>query len=316
MRLLLFIFLSVFIWCNIAWSEEQLPDISKMSKKEINSLPPEIGDKLPIGQVYKALQKFDPKFQILEKILELDVKSALSKLMYIDIQEEALVKAIKIFQRDIGEQQTGVLTVSQFEKLTTRAERSSDNRFVIPVFGETIKIYKEKDYVFTEGTWRIEGEKIYAPINYSKIECHKSRGTCEIRDLDFLIPNLDKRDSDYQFAMNKQTYEIISWNDSEVISKSFSLGKCRSVIMTIDYSNNEVFTITRNKGTKGCDILGMVNIRPLNKPRISRLYSGYNKSVEFWKKREKETAKFMNPEYQKRLEMLEKSFLKMKQESK
>ena len=72
--------------------------------------------------------------------------------MYIDIQEEALVKAIKNFQRDIGEQQTGVLTVSQLEKLTTRAERSSDNRFVIPVFGETINIYREKDYVFTEGT--------------------------------------------------------------------------------------------------------------------------------------------------------------------
>jgi len=151
-KLVFLTLMTVFVWFNVVLAEEQLPDISKMSKKEINSLPPEIGDKLPVGQVYIALQKFDPKFQILEQILELDVKSALSKLMYIDIQEEALVKAIKNFQRDRGEQQTGVLTISQSEKLITRAERSSDNRFVIPVFGETINIYREKDCVFTEGT--------------------------------------------------------------------------------------------------------------------------------------------------------------------
>ena len=314
MKLLLLIFLSAFLWCNVVLAEEQLPDISKMSKKEINSLPPEIQDKLPAIEALKYLQKDDPnKFQLVEQLYKLGAEIALSRLMYFDVQEEALVEATKKFQRDIGEKQTGVLTGGQMAKLHTRSERISDTRLYLPGLGKTIKVYGYKDYVSTEGTWRIEGDKIFAPINYAEIKCHKPRGTCKVMQIDFMIPRLDEDSTQYFFNITEDAYNIISWSDSEVISQSGVA--CRQTIMTIDRSNDEVFQITRNRGTKGCDA-GIVKFPPLKKPRISRLYSGYAMSTEFWENRKKETNKFMNTDFQKRSKIIEKAFKKEEQEGK
>jgi hypothetical protein len=244
---------------------------------------------------------------------KLGAEIALSRLMYFDVQEEALVMAIKKFQRDIGEQQTGVLTFGQWQKLNIRNERSSDRRLTLPSFGKTIKVYAYKDYVSTEGTWRIEGDKIFSPINHAKIKCHKPRGTCKVMQIDFMIPRLDEDSTRYFFNITEDVYNIISWSDSEVISQSGV--KCRHTIMTIDRSNDEVFQITKNRGTKGCDA-GIAKFPPLKKPRISRLYSGHAMSTEFWENRKKETDKFMNTDFQKRSKVIEKAFKKIEQEGK
>jgi len=283
-----------------------------MSAKEYADLPKEIKDKLPLIDV---LQRFTPKnAPPIEKTLKIIFARALSQLVYFDFGEEELKKAIKKFQRDVGEKQTGVLTAGQAEKLMIRAERISDTPITLPGYGETLRVYGDNNHIFTNGTWRIEGDKIMYPLNYSKINCHKSIGTCEALQIDFNIPRLDKSNSSkYFFMITEDIYQIISWTDSEVISKSAV--NCRQTIMTIDKSNNEVFQITKNRGTKGCDT-GIAKFPPLKVPRISKLYPSYVKSNEFWEKRKKETDKFMNPDYQNLIKTYlkaEKEFKKKKQ---
>ena len=53
MRIFPFIFLATFLWCSAAIGEEQLPDISKMSEEELEALPREIRDNLPIRELSK-----------------------------------------------------------------------------------------------------------------------------------------------------------------------------------------------------------------------------------------------------------------------
>ena len=199
------------------------------------------------------------------------------------------------------------------DKLKIRSERLSDSRLILPGFGKTIKVYAYKDHVSAEGTWRIEGDKIFSPINHAKIKCHKPRGTCKMMQIDFRIPRLDEDSTLYFFNIVEDVYNIISWSDSEVISQSGVA--CRQTIMTIDRSNDEVFQITKNRGTKGCDA-GIAKFPPLKKPRISRLYSGHAMSTEFWENRKKETDKFMNTDFQKRSKVIEKAFKKIEQEGK
>ena len=53
MRIFPFIFLAAFLWCSAAIGEEQLPDISKMSEKELEALPREVRDNLPVRELSK-----------------------------------------------------------------------------------------------------------------------------------------------------------------------------------------------------------------------------------------------------------------------
>ncbi len=278
-------------------AEEQLPDISKMTEQEMGEIPEEILKKLPAIEIYKKLQQFDPQLRVSEQVMEIIAKVQLSRLMYFDIQADELTGAIKKFQRDTGEAQTGVLTIDQMDELARRSKRVSDRRLDLPLSGNKLKVFGVENYLSTKGTWRIEGEKMSSPINHSEINCHRPRGTCEVMQIDFVIPRLDEGSDRYFFNITKDSFNIISWRDSEVISQSG--GECRTIIMTIDRSNEEVFQITRNKGKEGCDF-GIAKLPPLKKPRISRLYPGGELSREFWKNRQKEASKYFNADFLER----------------
>ena len=94
--------------------------------------------------------------------------------------EEQVTQAIRKFQRDLGQQQTGELTFGQFNKLLKRSEQTSQNPVYAPGLGDKILVFIESGFASAEGTWKLEDEKTAFPINFSKIECLKSRGTCEV----------------------------------------------------------------------------------------------------------------------------------------
>jgi len=271
-----------------AKEEKQLPDISKMSEQEIN--------KLPMKEVIKHFK--DETGPLMENWVLL----SLGRLAYFQpLQEKAIRDAIKKFQRDIGQPQTGELTMGQFSELTRRATRFSDNPVYLSSFGDKLSIYSfGTDYISVEGTWTIEGENIAHPINHSKITCHKSRATCEINEVDISVPNSKNSNEAYNLYLYTEHFKVISWTDSEVISQHDAI--CRTTIMTMNILNNEVFQIIRNKTEKDCEILPS-----LKKPRIARLNPGYKLSHEFWKKRKRATLKYLNSEVQGKFNALIKA---------
>ncbi|MBT6248368.1 MAG: TonB family protein, partial [Nitrospina sp.] len=283
---------------SFALADEKLPDISKMSEEEINKLPKDVIEKLPIKELVNRMG--GDKFALVFPFL---LSDALAKLGYFPPPSEKQIReAIQKFQRDIGQPETGELTKGQFEELQLRSTRITDTPVYLPTFGDEIKVYGYSDYLTTKGTWIIEGEKIYAPINHSEIRCRKSQGTCEVFQALTDIPKLrgtglfgQVKDS-YTLRMSNDTFEIISWTDSEVISQTGA--KCRTTIMTINIKNNEVFQITRNKGDNECDA-GIVSLPQLEKPRISKLIPGYKFSYEFWSNRKKEARKYLSTDYLK-----------------
>jgi hypothetical protein len=97
-----------------------------------------------------------------------------------------------------------------------------------------------------------------------------------------------------------QTYNVISWTASEVISQAE--GKCRTTIMTINVSNNEVFQVTRNNGRE-CE-LGVAKLAQLDRPRIARLLPTGKTIFDFWQERSKATLRYRNSEVAQRLERL------------
>ena len=282
---------------SFALADDKLPDISRMSKEEINKLPKDVYNRLPAKEFLtrasgEKLARGIPYFMF----------DAMSKLSYFPLPSEKQVsEAIKKFQRDIGQPETGELTMGQFEELQLRSTRFTDTPVYLPTFGDDLKVYGYLDSVTTEGTWIIEGEKIFNPINHSKVNCNKSQGTCEVFQAYADIPKLGGRglfgqiEDSYTLQLTKDTFKVMSWTDSEVISQAGS--KCRSTIMTINIKNNEVFQITRNKGND-CDV-GIAKFPKLEKPRISKLIPGYKFSYEFWSNRKKEARKYLSSDYLK-----------------
>ena len=69
-------------------TEEQLPDISKMTEQEMGEIPEEIFKKLPAIEVFKKLRQLDPKIPMPDQVVEILSKVQLSRLMYFYIQAD------------------------------------------------------------------------------------------------------------------------------------------------------------------------------------------------------------------------------------
>ena len=288
-RIFIFSLFVTFILSSTGLAEENTPDISKMSEEEINKLPKDVLDKLPVKEVYERIGKEIA----MAHLMQVMIFDSLQKLMYFDpVSEEEGREAVKLFQRDIGEAQTGILTMGQFNELSRRSTRISDTPVYLPTTGDNLRVYSHSGFVGAEGTWVIEGDTIYNPLNHNKINCYKSQKICEVIQAHVDIPKIEAKADQYGLYVSKDTFNIISWTGSEVISQAGAM--CRTTIMTINIKNNEVFQITRNKGDN-CDT-GVAKLPQLNKPRISRLIPGWKLSWDFWENRQKQTQKYFNPD--------------------
>jgi len=76
---------------------EKLPDISKMSKKELNNLPKDVLDQIPLKELLKVYKDG-------ASLSEAAVSLMLGRLAYFEpLSEKATREAIKKFQRDIDQ---------------------------------------------------------------------------------------------------------------------------------------------------------------------------------------------------------------------
>ncbi|MFL2495027.1 MAG: hypothetical protein ACJ0RL_05320 [Porticoccaceae bacterium] len=189
----------------------------------------------------------------------------LNSLMYSGLSDYRL--AVKDFQKDLGEESTGVLTVSQISKLENRA-----SRLKIEQIGFESSFYGWKAYgsATVKGTYTILGdEKIAFPINHTTISCNQQERVCKENQLVLRLPD---EDSTYIIvrSLSEEIYEITNWGESTIDAKMES--GCRIVGLNLNFDTEEHFQIVRN-AKENCNV-GGVDLDRLASPRVTQLVNG------------------------------------------
>ena len=212
-------------------------------------------------------------------------------------------EGIKQFQTDIGVEANGDLTWGQAEELQRRISRFNDTRIIAGAgkAGDKPSIGKFEGYVFAEGTWILEDDDIAYPINTAKIECDQEKKICQVVQASVFIPSLDSASDFYSISLDSSPYPILSWNTNEIMAEASS--DCRTSTLTINFNSEEVFEITRNNKTKQCRE-GFLALPSLEKPRIARLVSGWDRTYKWWDDRKEKISEYMNPRYKNEMKGL------------
>ena len=194
----------------------------------------------------------------------------LNKLMYPGIEDTN--RAIKSFQKDLGEPQTGKLTVGQIHDLNYFAELQSVGKIHFPA---DFSHRESNGYAAVKGTVKIIDEQIAYPINRVEISCYKSGMYCEYEQLVLIMPNESSwAQIPYLNKFDTEVYEVTRWQNGQIdaVPASQTSSACRSTTLNLNFNTEEFFEITRNLKENCNTILG--EIPQLEKPRISQILDG------------------------------------------
>jgi hypothetical protein len=182
--------------------------------------------------------------------------------------------AVRAFQKDLGDEPTGKLTVWQIWQLQQRSEMQGLKPPFIPGFFTDIKV---EGYARVQGTLQLLEEKAAFPVNKVKLECAKHEGSCTLDEIDVEFP----KETDWAagFAIywtGEVQYKITNWTD-DVIEATYEpsglLEKpCRDTKLQLNFKAKEYYMITTNAGGE-CEFMGQ-KLGKLDKPRISRIVAG------------------------------------------
>lgn len=218
----------------------------------------------------------------LSKGSELLFTMQLNTLMYPAIDNYQL--AIKQYQRDLGDKDTGKLTVSQIYKLEKRSEFQKLSRVFFP---NQFSSYKAKNSASIQGTMMIHDERIAYPVNHTKLTCYKADKYCELDQLYLSFPEMDSWGANFHvMEADTEYFNITSWDENTIDAVPSDSGSgCRKTSFNLNFKTKEFYQITRN-GDKACEING-VTFPKLEKPRIAQIVDGediFNKEFSNLKK--------------------------------
>jgi hypothetical protein len=145
---------------------------------------------------------------------ELTYKQELNSLMYSGFQNYS--EAVKSFQKDLGDQPTGILTVGQIDKLGKYSEHQKLGWISFPYTFSSLK-NDITGYAKVTGTFVMYNENIAFPVNYVEIVCDKREGYCNLKQTVLIIPKEDDFSMTYSVMnMAPERYKIISWEGDEI----------------------------------------------------------------------------------------------------
>ena len=205
----------------------------------------------------------------LSKGAELIFSMQLNTLMYPGIDNYKL--AVKQYQKDLGDNDTGILTVSQIYKLEKRSEFQKLSRVFFP---DQYSSYKAKNSASVQGTMMIHDENIAYPVNHIKLTCYKADNYCELKQLYLSFPKIDSWGVNFH-VMEAVTefFDITRWDENTIDALPSDPGSgCRKTSLNLNFKTKEFYQITRN-GDKDCEING-VSFPKLEKPRIAQIVDG------------------------------------------
>jgi hypothetical protein len=202
---------------------------------------------------------------------ELLFSMQLNTLMYPGIANYKL--AVKQYQKDLGDKDTGILTVSQISKLEKRSDFQKISRVFFP---DQHSSYKAKTSASVHGTMMIHDENIAYPVNHTKITCYKSDNYCELKQLYLIFPKPDSWGANFHVMEDgTEFFDITRWGENTIDAlPSDPSSSCRKTSLNLNFKTKEFYQITRN-GDKDCEING-VRFPELEKPRIAQIVDGEN----------------------------------------
>jgi hypothetical protein len=284
----------------------QTVDIDKLSKADFEKLSLEQRGSLPM---LKSAEKF-------RKPNEATFIRVLTPLMLRELQygfreaflgsDKQIESWVKQFQSDLGEPPTGVLTVDQFETLSSRSASVRMSPIYLPSgkIGETgPNIFITDGYASVEGTWVIEGDEVAHPLNVANIKCYRKFGHCF--QIDVEIDNENYFDNTTSGSYHLATYDsllpIMSWTDQEIVLENNA--ECRNNTITINAKAKEVYEVSRNNGgdRESCEL------PQLEQPRTFKLVEPYQLSRDYFAQKQKEAFTFYSKEYREYVEALKPS---------
>lgn len=202
---------------------------------------------------------------------ELYLAAQLNQLMYPAVSEYPV--AVRAFQHDLGEAETGVFTVGQIADLEYRAGLQSLQSVGFPDFFYNAMYPK---FAKLSGTVTIIDDRIAYPINYVEVSCYREGMYCEYDQIVLTLP--DKNSWAQTYSVQKfstDTYDISRWEGDEidaVASNPTKTPRCRANHLNFNFRTKEFYEITRNDGGS-CDVLGS-ELPKLDKPRVSQIVDG------------------------------------------
>jgi len=144
--------------------------------------------------------------------------------------------ALRAYQKYVGISETGTINKETLEHLT------DDNRTLDQILPFIPKYSFEdgnwEEMVSAHGTWALTNLPVKEALQTSQISCHRKWNLCSVSTAK-LAPG-------YTATLLSYTnlYEIETWNESEIVTKSAKTGTCVSTILRIRHVEQSITRLT------------------------------------------------------------------------
>lgn len=192
-------------------------------------------------------------------------------------------EAIRKFQSDINERQTGKLTKSQINILNKRWKEIFQKKILVSSIGDKIPFYIDSSFFKANGTISNVESPDEFKINKASIECDKEANVC-ILDEAYLLGGT-------QLILDKTKYNLVTWDQSEIIAKN-DTSLCGTNEIRINISTETVLFILDQKNIPGCSELTNSSLIKQKYPQISKLVPGFDESYSYWKNNDEKNSKY------------------------
>jgi hypothetical protein len=238
------------------------------------------------------------------KTEDLAIQSYLNTLMYSGLADFDGAK--RRFQADLGEPQTGNLTVGQVTELAFRADRMqlTPVYFFSYKFGGRINQYSAR----VRGTVKILDENIAYPVNYVEINCEKEAGICNYRQFILDLPDKNSWSQSYRVTETfNDEFTITRWEKDRLDARPLLEGSCRIPELRLNFATNGFYEIVTNAPEGDCELLSGESLPKLEKPRISQIVDGDPLIRAVFQKIGEENYKFLSSEFRAKAEIVFKA---------
>jgi hypothetical protein len=261
-------------------------DYTSLTKEQFNNLSEEEKKSIPLDLFFgfiDPLKNKDTHITMTEILLE--------QLHYYHQLptgkvNKSLEKAIRDFQRDINEKQTGILTAGQFEILTKRAEKIHPIDIGLP--GKYV--WPSSVVVSAAGTYQFQNQDMAWPLQTTQIQCIRS--TMQCNEVTATVGATVDNPGHGLLSLYSSTLTITKWTDEELVAED-DTPLCVAYTLTINLIKKDVRKYKREKGAKGCE-----DHKLEGGAQLLELVDGFNLGMEINRRWNQDALKMYSKEYQ------------------
>lgn len=229
---------------------------------------------------------------------DLVIQAHLNSLMYNGLADYEGAK--KEFQKDLGEEPTGTLTVGQIHALGYRASRL--NLTLVSFFPFDFGGVLTDDAATVKGTVKIIDERIAYPINHTVVECFRAERFCKYRQIALTLPDENSWGQTYNVGeVADEYYKITRWENDQIDATPYNNTACRINQLSFNFATKEFFEIARNNTSADCETVLGVTLPRLEKPRVSQIIDGKDIVAAEFKRLNDEANGYYSSAFRKRI---------------